>query len=61
MCTTDIRGGELAQWWRTHPLIQRSPVQFTAQSHTGVADYDEACIMHLTPEVDHNFPEVVSV
>ena len=30
-------------------LIHRSPVHFRARSHTGVMDYDEACIMHLTP------------
>ena len=30
-----------------------------AQSHTGVMDYDEACCMHLTPGVVHNFPKAV--
>ena len=30
-------------------------------SHTGVMDYDEACFMHLTPEVVHNFPKAVGV
>ena len=29
--------------------------------HTGVIEYDEACIMHLTPEVIHNFPNAVGV
>ena len=37
-------------------LIQGSPVQFRARSHTGFMDYDEACFMHLTPGVVHNFP-----
>ena len=46
--------GELA-----HPLIQRSPVQFRARSQTGVTDYDEACKMHLTPGVVHNFLKAV--
>ena len=55
-----IIGGELAQWQSTHQLIQRSPVQFKAQSHTGVMDYDEACFMHLTPRVV-NFPKAVGV
>ena len=54
-------GGELAQWYGTHPLIQRSPVRFRARSHTGVMDYDEACFMHLTPGVVHNFPKAVGV
>ena len=26
-----------------------------------VMDYDEACFMHLTPVVIHNFPKAVSV
>ena len=43
------------------PLIQRSPVRFLARSHTGVMDYDEACFMHLTPGVVHNFPKAVGV
>ena len=30
------------------------PVRFRARSHTRVMDYDEACIMHLTPGVVHN-------
>ena len=30
-----------------------------AMSHTGVMDYDEACFMHLTPGVVHNFPNAV--
>ena len=42
-------------------LIQRSPVRFRARSHTGVMDYDEACFMHLTPGVVHNFPKAVGV
>ena len=42
-------------------LIQRSPVRFRARSHTGVMDYDEACFMHLTPGVVHNFPKAMGV
>ena len=46
---------------RSHrPLIQRSPVRFRG-SHTGVMDYDEACFMHLTPGVVHNFLKAVGV
>ena len=30
-------------------------VQFRARSHSGLMDYDEACKMHLTPGVVHNF------
>ena len=56
-----IRGGELAQWLSTRPLIQRSPVRFQARSHTGVMDYDEAYFMHLTPGVVHNFLQAVGV
>ena len=26
-----------------------------------IADYDEACKMHLTPGVVHNFPKAVGV
>ena len=26
-----------------------------------VMDYDEACLMHLTPGVVHNFPKAVGV
>ena len=28
---------------------QRSPVRLRGRSHTGVMDYDKACLMHLTP------------
>ena len=42
-------------------LIERSPVRFRARSRTGVMDYDEACFMHLTPGVVHNFPKAVGV
>ena len=35
-----IEGGELAQLQSTHQLIQRSPVQFRARSHTWVMDYE---------------------
>ena len=30
-------------------------------SHNRVMDYDEACFMHLTPGVVHNFPNAVGV
>ena len=30
-------------------------------SHSRFMDYDEACIMHLTPGVVHNFPKAVNV
>ena len=36
-------------------------VRFRTRSHTGVMDYDEARIMHLTPGVLHNFPKAVGV
>ena len=39
----------------------RSLVLFRARSHTGVMDYDEVCIVHLTPGVIHNFPKSVGV
>ena len=32
-----------------------------ARSRTGFMDYDEACFMHLTPGVVHNFPKAVGV
>ena len=44
-----------------HPLIQRSPVRFWAQCHTCVMDYDEACFMHRTPGVVHNFIKAVGI
>ena len=47
-------GGELPQWYSTHPLIQRSP-RFRVRSHTGVMNYYKACFMHLTPRVVPNF------
>ena len=31
------------------------------RSKPGVIDYDEACFMHLTPGVVHNFPKAVGV
>ena len=34
---------------------------FWARSYAGVMDYDEACFMHLTPGVVHNFPKAVGV
>ena len=37
------------------------PGSIPAWSHTGVMDYDEACFMHLTPGVVHNFPKAVGV
>ena len=36
-------------------------VRFRARSHARVMDYDEACFMHLTPAVVHNFPKAVGV
>ena len=36
-------------------------VLFRARSHTGVMDYDEACFMHLTPGLVHNFPKAMVV
>ena len=30
-------------------------------NHTGVMDHDEACFMHLTPGVVHNFPKAEGV
>ena len=36
-------------------------VRFWAQCHTRVMDCDEACFMHLTPGVVHNFPKAVGV
>ena len=38
-----------------------SSLGFRARSHTGVMDYDEACLMHPTPGVVHNFPKAVGV
>ena len=40
---------------------QKVPDRLQARSHTGVMDYDEACFMHLTPGVVHNFPKAVGV
>ena len=37
------------------------PGLIPGRSHTGVMDYDEACFMHLTPGVVHNFPKAVGV
>ena len=45
----------------TRLLIQRSAVRFRARSHTRVMDYVEACFMHITPGVVHNFPKAVGV
>ena len=39
----------------------KAPVRFWARSHSRVMDYDEACIMHLTSGVVHNFPKAVDV
>ena len=42
--------------------VQDAPFEHCwARSHTGVMDYDEACFMHLTPGVVHNFPKAVGV
>ena len=45
----------------TDPLLIRHMVRFWAKSHTWVVGYDEACFMHLTPGVVHNFPKAVDV
>ena len=37
------------------------PGSIPGRSHTGVMDYDEACIMHLAPGVVSNFPRAVGV
>ena len=42
-------------------LIQRSLVRVRSRAHNGVIDYDEACLMHLTPGVVHNLPKAVGV
>ena len=42
-------------------MLKTKYIRFQARSHTGVMDYDEACFMHLTPGVVHNFPKAVSV
>ena len=34
---------------------------FTFAIYFWVMDYDEACFMHLTPGVVHNFPKAVGV
>ena len=47
---------ELAQWQSRRPLIQWSMVQFQARSPVRVMGYDEACSMHLTRGVVHNWP-----
>ena len=35
------------------------PGSIPGLSHTGVMDYDEACFMHLTPGMVHDFPKAV--
>ena len=47
-----------AKWFLLHSFLE---IRFRAQSHTAVMDYDEACFMHLTPGVVHNFPKAVGV
>ena len=37
------------------------PGSIPGPSHTEVMDYDEACCMHLTPGMVHNFPKAVGV
>ena len=39
----------------------KSAPRFDSGPHTGVMDYNEACIMHLTPGVVHNLPKAVGV
>ena len=58
-CVLSHHVKELAQWHSsTNPKI---PDSIPARSHTGVVDYDEACFMHVTPGVVHNFPKAVGV
>ena len=42
-------------------MLKAKYIRFRARSHTGVMNYDEACFMHLTPGVVHNFPKAVGV
>ena len=43
---------EVVEHSSTDPNVLSS---IPARSHTGVMDYDDACFMHLTPGVVHNF------
>ena len=41
---------------------RRGPcVVFSMYLKNKIMDFDEACFMHLTPEVVHNFPKAVGV
>ena len=42
-------------------MTLRTRGRFRARSHTGVMNYDEACIVHLTSGVVENFPKAVGV
>ena len=57
---THSRGLTWALKCVAYPLLGKQ-CTFQAWSHTGVMDYDEACFMHLTPGVVHNFPKAVGV
>ena len=43
------------------PANPKVPGSILAWPHTRVMDYDEACFMHLTPGVVHNFPKAVGI
>ena len=55
----ECKGGKVKKSWKrqTHGIL----IIIRARSHTGVMDYNEACFMHLTHGMVHNFPEDVSV
>ena len=59
-CCKSRRVSSLVEHSSANPKVT-SAVQFRDRSHTRVMDYDEACIMHLTPGVVHNFPKAVGV
>ena len=56
------RVGSVIEHLSANPKVPGSilgPVSY--RGHGGVMDYDEACFMHLTPGVVHNFPKAVGV
>ena len=48
-------------WRRVSSVVEHSSTNPKVPGHTGVMDYDEACFMHLTHGVFHNFPKAVGV
>ena len=42
-------------------MVEHSLAYPKVQSYIRAMDYVEACIMHLTPGVVHNFPKTVAV